>query len=197
MDYDVNAAQQKIHPSRMGYVIGVVLFFIGTIGAPGWFIVTLVSGLTSGEYFLAPCANTFTLDDPGKYVLWHAAKTFFQGRNYASPLELPDGVIINVFHNETKEELTLKLSHGSSESSGYNKKYSICSFFVETPGKYTLEISNLQSNQVFMLRKSQTKRVLLALLECGLIGLIGGIGGTILVIVVAVKRHKAFKKLDN
>jgi len=193
----VNAAQQKIHPSRTWYVIGVVLFFMGTIGGPGWFIVTLVSGLTSGEYFLAPCARTFTLDDPGKYVLWHAAKTFFQGRNYSSPPELPDGVIIKVVDNKTKEGLTLKSSHGLTESSGHSKKVSVCSFLAETPGKYTLEISNLSSNQVFMLRKSQAKRVLLALLECGLIGLIGGIGGIAVVILVAVKRHKAEKKLDN
>jgi hypothetical protein len=190
-------AQQKIHPSRNWYIIGVVLFFMGTIGAPGWFIVTLVSGFTSGEYFLAPCTQTFTLDDPGKYVLWHASKIFFQGRNYSSPPELPDGVIIKVVNNETKEGLTLKSSYGSTESSGHNKKVSVCSFLAETSGKYTIEISNLSSSQVFMLRKSQTKRVLLALLKCGLIGLIGGIGGTIVVIVVAVKRHKVYKNLEN
>ena len=193
----MNGAQQKVHPSRAWYVVGVMLFFIGTIGAPGWFIVTLVSGFTSGEYFLAPCAQTFTLDDPGKYVLWHAAKTFFQGRNYSSPPDLPGGVIIKVLDNKTKEELTLKSSHGSTESSGHNKKVSVCSFLAETSGQYIIEIRNLSSNQVFMLRKSQTKRVLLALLECGLIGLIGGIGGIVIVILVAVKRHKAEKKLDN
>ena len=193
----MNAAQQKIHPSRTWYVVGIVLFFMGTIGAPGWFIVTLVSGFTSREYFLAPCAQTFTLDAPGKFVLWHAAKTFFQGRNYSSPLELPDGVIIKVVDNKTKEELRVKPSHGSTESSGHNKKVSVCSFLVETSGKYIIIISNLSSNKVFMLRKSQTKRVLLALLECGLTGLIGGIGGIVVVILVAVKRHKAEKKLSQ
>ena len=193
----MNAVQQKIRPGRAWYVVGVMLFFIGTIGAPGWFIVTLVSGLTSGEYFLAPCERTFALDDPGKYVLWHAVKTFFQGRNYSSPLELPDGAIIKVLDNKTKEELTLKSSHGSTESFGHNKKVSICSFRVDIPGKYKIEISNLSSDQVFMLRKSQTKRVLLALLECGLMGLIGGVGGITIVVFVAVKRHKTIKRQGN
>ena len=193
----MNAVQQKIRPDRVWYVVGVMLFFIGTIGAPGWFIVTLVSGLTSGEYFLAPCSRTFTLDDPGKYVLWHAVTTFFQGRNYSSPSALPDGTLISVLDNKTKEELTLKSCHGSTESSGHNKKVSVCSFLVETPGKYIINISNLPSDQIFMLRKSQTKRVLLALLECGLIGLIGGIGGITIVLLVAVKRHNTIKRQDN
>ena len=197
MDYDVNAAQQKIRPGRVWYAVGVMLFFIGTIGAPGWFIVTLVSGLTSGEYFLAPCSRTFALDNPGKYVLWHAVTAFFQGRNYSSPSGLPDGTLISVLDNRTKEELTLKSSHGSTESAGQHKKVSVCSFRVDKPGKYTIEISNLSSDHVFMLRKSQTKRVLLALLECGLIGFIGGIGGITLVVLVAVKRHNTIKRQGN
>ena len=190
----MNDAQQTSHPSRAWYVIGVMLFFVGTIGAPGWFIVTLVSGFTSGNYFLAPCSQIFTLHDPGKYVLWHAAKTFFQGRNYSSPPELPDGVIIKVVDIDTKEELIVESAQWSTESSGNNKKYSICSFWVKTPGLYTIEIRNLPSNRVFMIRKAQTKRILLALLYCGLAGLIGGIGGTTLVVFVAVRRHKAEKR---
>jgi hypothetical protein len=193
----MNDAQQKIRPGRVWYVIGVVLFFIGTVGGPGWFIVTLVSDLTSGKYFLAPGTQTYTLECPGKYVLWHAAKTLFQGKSYSFPPELPHGVIIKVLNNNTQEELTVEPSLGATESSGNQKKYSICSFRVETPGEYTVEISNLPSNQVFMLRKSLTKHVLLTLLQSGIIGMTGGIGGFVLVILVAVRRHKAEKKLDN
>ena len=193
----MNDAQQKIRPGRAWYVIGVVLFFIGTIGGPGWFIVTLVSELSSGKYFLAPGAQTYTLECPGKYILWHAAKTLFQGKNYSSPPELPHGVIIKVLNNNTQEELLVEASPGATESSGNQKKYSICSFRVETPGEYTVEINNLPSNQVFMLRKSLTKHVLLTLLQSGMIGMMGGVGGFVLVILVAVRRHKAEKKLDN
>jgi hypothetical protein len=172
-----------------------VLFFIGTIGGPGWFIVTLVSELSSGKYFLAPGAQTYTLECPGKYIIWHAAKTLFKGKNYSCPPELPHGAIIRVLNKNTQEELIVEPSPGATESSGNQKKYSIASFRVETPGEYTVEISKLPSNQVFMLRKSLTKHVLLALLQSGIIGMMGGVGGLVLVILVAVKRHKAEEKL--
>ena len=152
----MNTAQQKTRPGRFWYVIGTVLFFMGIIGGPGWFVVTLVSGLTSGKYFLAPGTQTYTLECPGKYILWHAAHTFFQGKSYASPSELPHGVTIRVLNNNTREELTVEPSPGATESSGKHKKYSICSFRIEMPGQYTIEVSNLPSNQVFMLRKSLT-----------------------------------------
>ena len=190
----MNDAQQKIRPSRVWYVIGVVLFFMGIIGGPGWFIVTLVSDLKSGKYFLAPSAQTFTLERPGKYVLWHAANTFFQGKSYTSPSELPGGVTIRVLNNNTREELTIEPSPGATESSGNHKKYSVCSFRVETPGEHTVEIRNLPSNRVFVLRKSLTKGVLITLFYSGMIGLLGGIGGPALVVFVAVRRHKTEKK---
>ena len=187
----------KIRPSRIWYLIGIALFLIGGIASPTWFIISLISSFSSGEQFIVPTARTFILDKPGKYVIWHDAKTFFQGKTYSFSSELPDDVTIKVIRKETQEELTLNPSTRTKESSGSHKRYSICSFSVETPGEYSLEVSGLTSPHVFTLRKSLLRHFLYGFLFCIPLTLIGWIGTPLLIIIVAVKRSNARKRQEE
>jgi len=185
----MNEAQKNIRPGKTWYFISIVLFLVGGIGGPIWFVINFISLFSSGEQFLVPTIRTFMFEKPGKYVIWHDAKVFFQGKNYSFPSELPGDVTIKVVKNKTLNELTLKPSTCTEESSGNHKRYSICSFPVDTPGEYTLEVSGLKRPHVFTLRKSMLKELLFSFLLCGPITLIGCAGAPLIIVIVAIKRR--------
>jgi len=184
----MDGAQKKIRPSKIWYLIGIVLFFVGGAGGTIWFIINIISVFSSGEQFLVPATKTFILERPGKYVLWHDAKTFFKGKTYSFSSNLPGDVTIKVVNTKTLEELPLKPSTCSEESSGNHKRYSICSFPVDAPGKYTLEVSGLKCPHVFTLRKSLLKDLFFTALICIPISLIGWIGAPVLIVIIVAKR---------
>ncbi len=192
----MNSLEFRLRPSRSWYAVGVALIIAGVVGGPFWLVRNLTSPLSSGESFLAPCEITFSLEGPGKYVLWHAAETFFEGTWYSSCPELPHGTTIKVVDHQTGDELILTSSLGTTESVGRATKYSICSFRVENAGEYTVEISGLESPRVFFLRESIAKTVLVTLIQGGTIFLMGGLGGAGLIVYTAVKRNKTKERLE-
>lgn len=187
----MNAAQSSLRPSQIWYIIGAALILVGVVIGPVWLVRTLIPPFSSGKSFLAPCKIAFNLDSPGKYVLWHAAETFFERKWYSSCPELPHGTTIKVLDNQTGHELILTPSLGTTESFGISTKYSICNFWVENTGEYTIEITQLASPRVFVLRKSLAKTVLRAVIRGGVTILLGGVGGAALIIFVAIQRNKA------
>jgi len=181
----------------MWYAVGVALIIAGVFGGPFWLVRNLIPPLSGGASFLAPGNVTFMLDSPGKYVIWHAVETFFEGKWYSSCPELPHGTRITVANIETKDNLVLAPSLGATESLGRATRYSVCSFWVENAGEYVIEINGLPSTRVFFLRKSIAKTVLLVLAQSVAVFLIGGIGGTGLIVYTAIKRNKSKKWLET
>lgn len=174
------------------YIIGLLIFIIGGILNPVWFFISFSSDFSSGEQFLVPSTKRFMLETPGKYVLWHDAKTFFKGKTYSFPPELPGGVTIRVIMSGGKE-LMLKPSTCTQESSENQKRHSICSFSIETPGEYILEVKNLNVSHVFTLRKSLHKAFLYGFFLCGPLMLISLTGAPLLIIIIAAQRSN-YKK---
>ena len=184
-------------PSKVWYYIAVLFLLSASIGSPTWLIIRLISGLSNGHQFLVPGTHTFNLEFPGKHIIWNDAQTFYQGRNYSSSPTLPDGVTITVIEGESQNQIATKPTGSSSESSGSHKRYSICSFLVEKPGEYTIEVKNVPSKRVFTLRKSQLKYVLHSLFACSTVLLVGWTIGFSIIITVAVKRSRASRELGS
>ncbi|NIO03851.1 MAG: hypothetical protein GTN74_04355 [Proteobacteria bacterium] len=192
----MNSLESRLRPSRIWYAVGVALIVAGVVGGPFWLVRNLIPLSSSGESFLAPCEITFSLESPGRYVLWHEAETFFEGTWYSSSPELPHGTTIKVLNHQRGDELILTSSLGTTESVGRATKHSICSFWVEKAGEYTIEISGLESPRVFSLRESIAKTVLLTLIQGGMIFLMGGLGGAGLIVYTALKRNKTKERLE-
>lgn len=183
----------KSGPSKAWYVVGVIAILLTPV-FPVLSIIDVVSALWGGEEFLVPGTHTLTVQEPGTYVLWHNAETFFRGQRYRSGSSLPDGMMIKIVHEESGEEITLDSAVESSESSGSRMSYSICKFRAEAPGRYRIEVSNMPGKRVFMVRKSLLSQLLATFLVCAVCGVVGWIGGPVLIILVAVKRNRAMKE---
>ena len=188
---------KDVGPSKVWYYIAMLILLLVVIGGPTWLIIRLVSGFSSGHQFLVPGTHTFNFKSPGKHIIWNDSQTFFNGRSYSSSPSLPDGLTIKVIQRASQNQISTKTTGSSSESSGSHKRYSICSFLVEKSGEYTIEVKNVPSQRVFMLRKSQLKYVLHSLFACSTVLLVGWTIGFSIIITVAVKRSRASKELGS
>lgn len=184
-------------PRKVWYYIAVLFLLLVVIGGPTWLIIRLVSGFSSGHQFLVPGTHTFNFKSPGKYIIWNDFQTFFNGRSYSSSPSLPDGLTITVIQRASQNQIPTKPTGSSSESSGSHKRHSICSFLAEKPGEYTIEVKNVPSQRVFMVRKAQVKDVLHSFFVFGTVSMVGWAVGLLIIIIVAIKRSRASKELES
>jgi hypothetical protein len=77
-------------------IAGVVVFGIGAICVPFVIVLTLVRDSVDLLEFEVPGAAIAFVDTPGRYYLWHDYKTVYDGRTYHNPIELPDGLMIEI-----------------------------------------------------------------------------------------------------
>ena len=77
-------------------IAGVVVFGIGAICVPFVIVLTLVRDSLDLLEFEVPGAAIAFVDTPGRYYLWHDYQTVYDGRTYNNPIELPDGLLIEI-----------------------------------------------------------------------------------------------------
>jgi len=77
-------------------IAGVVVFGMGAIGVPFLIVLTLGSDSVDLLEFEVPGAAIAFVDSPGRYYLWHDYQTVYDGRTYDNPIELPDGLMIEI-----------------------------------------------------------------------------------------------------
>ena len=192
--------KHEIRPSRTWYFFaaGMVCAAIALlVVAVTVFVTGIIPALGSGQQFVAPGAKTLTIDEPGEYVIWHDFVAVFEGLSYSSAPGLPAGATISVTNDQTGEELTLGKGATASETSPNHQRQSVCSFFAETAGRYTVEVSGLQSNHVFTVRKALLRplmtKIVMMVAFC-VAGVFSLLAAAAVVIVVAMKRARARKR---
>jgi len=192
----VNGEQTTIRPGKTWYVIAAALLAVGVVAMPIWLVTNVVEVFSTAERFVAPGAKTFTLTEAGKYVLWHEAKTDFEGKHYSSPPALPDGVTIKVVQEETGQELPLEKALNASESTPSHESHSICTFTIDSAGDYGVTVTDLDSPRVLKVRRSVLDAMGWDIAQGIVFFLVCAIAGIAIIVVVTSRRSKAKREIQ-
>jgi len=162
-------------------VIGGILFLISLFG--------------SGVDFLAPGRQTFTVERPGRYVIWHKHQTLYEGRTYSSGPALPDGATIKVFAPDGSEVPTSK-SLGATIQSGSEMSASVCAFDAASPGEYAVEIGGLDETHVMTVRRAMLRQAVSVILLI-LMGGTGFLAALVVTVITAIRRSRALSSREQ
>src|SRR5579863_9850963 len=141
-------------PSRTKYLAFGIPFLLCALGGPVVFVAYLLLSLGDGRQFLAPGATTLDSDKPARYVLWYDHVTFFGGRAYTYPPDLPNGLRVRIVEQGSGREIPLASGFAVKQSSGTEERSSVGDFEVAGPASYRLEIMGSFEPRVFSVRRS-------------------------------------------
>jgi hypothetical protein len=83
-------------PGLKQMIAGVILLGIGAICVPLIIVLTLVRDSVDLVEFEVPGSAMAFIETPGRYYLWHDYQTVYEGRSYNHPVELPNGLTIEI-----------------------------------------------------------------------------------------------------
>ena len=83
-------------PGIKQIIAGVLLIGIGVICVPLVIVTTMVRDSVDLVEFEVPGSAMAFVDTPGRYYLWHDYQTVYDGRTYNNPVELPNGLSVDV-----------------------------------------------------------------------------------------------------
>jgi len=186
-----------IRPARFWYVVGVALFLAGMVGAPVLLVTSVLEMVSGGEQFIVPGQLGITIEKPGSYTLWYDVRTVYKGRSYNSSESLPDGVTIEIVYLETREKVEFESDFGTTQHSGHSFSVAIGTFKAEQPGRYSINVSNLDEKRVFHVQRSFFELLVSRILVAVIIGPIGFFGGPAIVIITAIRRKNARSRQES
>lgn len=141
------------------YAAAGALALAGTAGAVA-LVVWLLHTIGTDPQFLAPGRLSVALERPGKVVIWHDHRTFYQGRSYDAPKSLPAGVRIRAIEEASGRELEVQASAGASTESGGTRRASVAQFRAEQPGRYLILVEGPSAPMVFSAGPDTLPRIL-------------------------------------
>jgi len=181
-----------LRPGRIWYVIAVLLIVIPTIFAGIKMPLTLFSYLASGIEFHAPGTAEFTIDQPGKYVIWY---TTFDGQSHHR--NTPQDIDIMVYSQNAARYLdVIPPGWESTETVLDVERQSIAEVFFDQAGVYTIKINGDFPETELLLRRSLSSEFFKNIVIPILMFVMSSIFGLIMAIVVFIKRSN-FKTSMN
>ena len=187
---------RQTKPSLWWLLLAAIVFVVGTGGGAGLLIWQIID-LPEGRTFLVPSTQTFTIDRPGKYMLWHDYKITFQGKVYNKPKDLPDQTTIVLENKQTGEKAPMTESWASAVISGGHEKTSVQSYRIEQVGTYVLSVTGFDDERVFSFQRSYVKGLIGAILACIVLILIGWLGAPAIILLILVARSRNRKRAAN
>ncbi|HMJ89317.1 MAG TPA: hypothetical protein VK530_05855 [Candidatus Acidoferrum sp.] len=179
---------EKISPGVGWYWLAAALICGGLLAPVAIFLPLFRSGPLI--QFAVPGTNAVALK-AGEYVLWHDHTTVFQGTTYASPSNLPAGVMTRMLSQADGKFIPMSSGFTSTLSSGNSARRSVGKFSVSTAGDYVIEVSGQFAPQVFSLRPAQFSKVFGGILVLLFVESVAWIGGPLIILVVLLKRSRA------
>ena len=180
--------QKKHVPTRLWYIAALMLVAVSA-AVMIWGILFLINLFGGATDFLAPGRQTFTVERPGRYVIWHKHQTLYEGRTYSSGPSLPDGATIKVFAPDGSE-VPMSQSVGATITSGSERSASVCAFDAASPGEYTIEIGELDEPHVMTVRRAMLKQAVSVVLLI-LMGGVGFLAALVVTVITAIRRSRA------
>lgn len=170
-------------------IAGILLFLLGAFVVPLLLILPLLLNDSAEEQFLVPGSVEVTVDEPGRYYLWHDFRTVYEGVSYSKPEEIPDGLDISV-KTEGGEELVLMASGTMSSSTGASARRTIGYVDVADPGRLTVTVNGDSEPRVFSFSQSGMKSIFLRIFGGAIVSMLMAFAGIGLVIWGIVKLAK-------
>ena len=129
-------------------IAGVVVFGIGAICVPFVIVLTLVRDSVDLLEFEVPGAAIAFVDTPGRYYLWHDYQTVYDGRTYHSPIELPDGLMIEITQQGGMPLDFVSDPHSSFSTIG-RARQSIGYVELSKAGQVTIDVTGGAESRIF------------------------------------------------
>jgi hypothetical protein len=142
----MKAGQKKL-------IFGILLFVSGACVLPLSLLLPLVLNQPSNDQFLVPGSETFAIEGPGRYYLWHDHQTLFHGTTYDHPVELPNGIRISI-SNSLGDSLDWINAPSISTSQGTRSRQSIAYADVPAAGEWTVQVAGQFEPRVFSFAES-------------------------------------------
>jgi hypothetical protein len=134
--------------------IGAILLLVGAVSLVVSTADLVWSALDRDrQQFLAPGEELITIDDEGKYYIYHDFETTFAGRRYRSAKELPEDWEIEIVNPETGAPVAVWVSGVNiSEHVGQNSRVAVGAVEL-TSGTYRVVMSGEGETRVMSIAK--------------------------------------------
>lgn len=175
-------------------IAGIVIFLIGAVALPVFFVFTLLTEGMAGQQFIVPGSAEIQIEKSGRYYLWNDYQTVYEGATYNASLTVPGGLSIR-FTDAGGEPLPLSADTAMSINIGGSSKNSIGFIEVTEPGNITVNVSGELENRVFSVSAFSLAGFVRMILS-GLILAFAGIAILIWGIVKLVKNSRGAAKQD-
>lgn len=131
-------------PSAWWYLLAVLVFVVGEVVAIVFFVTGSIGTMSGLAKVVVPGSETFTLPEPGKYVVFYEYHSVVGNRTYATPDEAPRGLECTVVAEDTGGDIPLSPATGTTFSGGNVEAISLWAFEVAQPGEYRLSGSYVE-----------------------------------------------------
>ena len=179
-------------PSRIWYLIAVLLIVVPIIYAGIKMPLTIFSYLASGVEFSAPGTAEFSIDQPGKYIVWY---TTFDGHSHRR--DIPHDINVAVSDQTTGRYLVVTAPGWQNRETVMDvERQSIAEVVFAQSGEYEIEVSGDFPETELILRRSLGSGFFKNFVIPILVFLTGSMAGLIMAIVVFIKRSRTKSSLN-
>ncbi len=133
-----STARERRGPSAWWYLLAVLVFVVGEVIAIVFFVTGSIGTLSGLAKVVVPGSGTFTLSEPGKYVVFYEYHSVVGNRTYATPDEAPPGLECTVVAEDTGRDIPLSPATGSRFTTPSAQGVSLWAFEVQQPGVFVL-----------------------------------------------------------
>ncbi len=182
----------RYKPSLWWIALAPILLITG-VGGGTALLLTEVFNTGTEITFTAPADRTFTIDDPGTYIISHDYRTYFRGRKYDEDPQLPESTQVSI--KGPSGDVPIKESWGSGSTSEEHSRVEVGRCEITSPGEYTLSVSGLPAPRVMTFSQSVIVRIVFSAIASILLSLLGWFGAPALVIIVLSNRLKDKRRL--
>jgi hypothetical protein len=181
--------QDRLLPSRWGYLVAAFLIALAVAGVPGlvtWFVM----GQPSPKSFLAPGPLEFVAKEPGKHTLWHEYDTIFNGVTYSSNM-LPSGLQFLCVDAKSGVALPFGSDRGAHMSTSNVRRESVAAVQIPAPGRYLIRVEGAAQPVLFSFGPAILAKTLGSIFGAIPVAFALFAGGVALAIRVFVRRNRA------
>ncbi|QQL44580.1 hypothetical protein [Sulfuriroseicoccus oceanibius] len=139
-------------------IAGIVLLFAGVFVVPVLWILPVITQETKQQQFLGPGAIDYQAAESGRYYLMNDFQSFYDGRNYHRPEDLPDGLEV-VVTDGAGERVAFFADRSFSSTSGGRSSRSVGYVDLDGPEQLTVVVDGRFEPRVFSFGKSRFMEV--------------------------------------
>lgn len=173
---------------------GTLLFVLGVIVFPLYFILSFLSKDNEWVQFVVPGSAEIQAVESNRYYLWNDYKTVFKGRNYNHSENLPAGLEIKVVDIDTGKQVPFFTDQSISENRQKTSSKSVGYIDTHAPTRLKIIVSNIKGPRIFSFSQSSLVKIMDFVLRLFACAMLFGFAGAIITVPGIVKLIKSNRK---